>query len=126
MVGPFTATERVCSWGYCLELPDTMLVHGVFHVCYLRSYKDEYGKRAPVPDLDEKGETKWEVDTALDHHSRKADHVSSNICCMLLGLVLQRDRRTTEASGCKRLVQQYWDKKPVAERTVAAVCVATF
>ena len=67
-VGPFTVTERVGSLGYRLQLPDTMLVHDVFHACYLRNCKDDHRKRPPpIPKLDEEGEADWEVDTVLDH-----------------------------------------------------------
>ena len=67
-VGPFTVTERVGSLGYRLELPDAMLVHDVFHVCYLRGYKNDLRKAPPpVPELDDEGEQNWEVDAVLDH-----------------------------------------------------------
>ena len=56
--GLFTVTECVGSLGCCLELPDTMLVHEVFHVGYLRDYKDDHRNRAPpVPELDDEGTT---------------------------------------------------------------------
>ena len=60
-----------------------MLVHDVFHVCYLRGYKDD-GHKAPPPvpdhELDgdhhlhlhlHEGEQNWEVDAVLDHKEFK-------------------------------------------------------
>lgn len=41
-VGPCTVAEHVGSLGYSQDLPDTMLVHDLFHACYLRSYKGDY------------------------------------------------------------------------------------
>ena len=71
-VGPFTATERVGSQGYRLELLDTMLVHDVFHVCYMKGYKNDQRKAPPpVPELDDEGEQNWEVDAVLDHKEFK-------------------------------------------------------
>ena len=67
-VGPFTVTEGVGSLGYRLQLPDTMLVHEVFHVCYLRGYKSDQRKAPPpVPELDDGGEQNWQVDVVRDH-----------------------------------------------------------
>ena len=57
-------------------------------------------------------------------NSRKAAHVSSIYLLRFTGYGPEEDRWTEDVSQCKRLVQEYWDKKPVAERLVAAVCVA--
>ena len=125
-VGPFTVTERVGSLGYRLKLPDTMRVHDVFHACYLRGYKDDQRKSPPpLPEMDDEGEENWEVDTVLDHQefhrgrSRKLKYL-----LRFTGYGPEEDRWTEDVTGCKKLVQEYWDKKPVAERLVAAVCVA--
>ena len=103
-----------------------MLVHDVFHACYLRSYKDDHRKQAPpVPELDDEGEQNWEIDTVLDHEEfQKGRTRKLKYLLRFTGYGPEEDRWTEDVSRCKRLVQEYWDKKPVAERLVAAVCVA--
>ena len=70
--GSFTVIERVVYLGYRLELADTMLVHDVFQVCYLRGYKNDQ-RKAPPPalELDDEGEQTWELDAVLDHKGCK-------------------------------------------------------
>ena len=127
-VGPFTVTERVGSLGYRLEqvqLPDTMLVHDVFHVCYLKGYKNDRRKAPPVPELDDDGEQNWEVDAVLDHKEFKQGRKHElTYLLRFTGYGPEEDRWTDDVSHCKESVQDYWDKKPVSNRSYAAVCVA--
>ena len=96
-VGPFNVTELVGSLGYRLELPDTMLVHDVFHVCYLRGYKDD-GRKAPppVPELDDEGEQDWEVNSInlvlyrITKSLSKATSISSSTYCGFLVTVVRK------------------------------------
>ena len=50
--GSFTVTERVGALGYRLDLPASMKVHDVFHVCYLKPYRKD-GRVQPlfVPEI---------------------------------------------------------------------------
>ena len=50
-VGPFPIAERIGPLAYKLKLPDSMTVHDVFHVCYLKPYRDD--KRVKPPPLPE-------------------------------------------------------------------------
>ena len=49
-----------------------MLVHDVFHVCYLKGYQNDHRNAPPpVPELDVEGEQDWEVHAVLDHKEFK-------------------------------------------------------
>ena len=142
--GPFTVTERVGSLGYRLKLPDTMLVHDVFHVCYLRGYKNDQRKAPPpVPELDDEGEQTWEVDAGsqrvfffffffffwvgetLDHKEFKQGRQHKlKYLLRFTGYGPEEDVWTDDVSHCKESVQDYWDKKSVSNRLHAAICVA--
>ena len=123
-VGPFTVTERVGSLGYRLELPDSMLVHDVFHVCYLRGYKNDHRKPPPpVPELDD--EQTWEVDAVLDHKEFKQGRKHKlKYLLRFTGYGPEEDVWTDNVSHCKESVQDYWDNKSVSNCLYAAVCVA--
>ena len=125
-VGPFTVTERVGSLGYRLKLPDTMLLHDVFHVCYLRSYKNDQRKAPPpIPELDDEGQQNWEVDDVLDHKEvQQSRKHKLKYLLRFTGYGPEEDLWTEDVSDCKDSVQDYWDKKSVSNRLHAAVCVA--
>ena len=125
-VGPFNVTKCIGSPGYRLELPNTMLVHDVFHVCYLRGYKDD-GRKAPppVPELDDEGEQNREADAVLDHKEFKQGRKHKlKYLLRFTGYGPEEDMWTDDVSFCKESVQDYWDKKYVTNRLHAAVCVA--
>ena len=124
-VGPFTVTERVGSLGYRLEVPDAMLVHDVFHVCYLRGYKNDLRKAPPpVPELDDEGEQNWEVDAVLDHKEYQQGRKRKlKYLLRFTGYGPEEDLWTDDVSDCNESVQDYWDKKFATKRLHAAVCV---
>ena len=73
-VGPFHITERMAHLAYRLELPASMTVHDVFHVCYLKPYRDDGSTRPPpVPGM-LGHEPEFEVQQILDHRYTKRGH----------------------------------------------------
>ena len=104
-----------------------MLVHDVFHACYLRLYKDDHRKKPPpVPELDSEGEPAWEVDRVLDHKlsiNKRGTHKLEYLL-RFTGYGPAEDCCVEVVSDCPVCVQEYWDRKPVTERLHASVCVA--
>ena len=103
-----------------------MLVHDVFHVCYLRGYKNDLRKAPPpVPELDDEGEQNWEVDAVLDHQEfQQGRKRKLKYLLRFTGYGPEEDLWTDDVSDCKESVQDYWDKKSATKRLHAAVCVA--
>ena len=85
-------TEHVGPLAYQLKLPASTIVHDIFHVCYLKPYRDDgRTKPPPVPGtVDDEPES--EVDSFEESSTiatpREAIRVSSNTCHALLAMVL--------------------------------------
>ena len=103
-----------------------MLVHDVFHVCYLRGYKNDQRKAPPpVPELDDEGEQTWEVDAVLDHKEFKQGRKHKlKYLLRFTGYGPEEDVWTDDVSHCKESVQHNWDKKSVSKRLHSAVSLA--
>ena len=124
-VGPFPVTERIGPLAYRLKLPASMTVHDVFHVCYLKPYRDDgRTKPPPVPEMID-DEPEFEVDRILDHRYTKRGHQRKlEYLLRFTGYGAEHDMWQHDISNCAELVQEYWDRKPVTQRCHAPVCVA--
>ena len=102
-----------------------MKVHDVFHVCYLKPYhRDGRVHPPPLPEVID-DEPEWEVDRILDHRQLKQGRQSKvQYLLRFTGYGAEHDMWQDDVSNCSRLVQEYWDSKPVTQRLHAAVCVA--
>ena len=70
-LGPFKIQERVGKVAYRLELPDTALIHDVFHVSLLKPYKSDGTVQPPPPHYIMDGEQEYEVEEILAHRLQR-------------------------------------------------------
>lgn len=124
-VGPFKVTERVGPLGYRLALPASMKAHDVFHVCYLKPYRDDKRVQSPpIPEMID-DEPEFEVETILDHRvTKRGRQRKLQYLLRFTGYGAEHDMWQDDVSNCTELVQEYWDSKPLTERLHAAVRVA--
>ena len=111
--------------GYRLNLPASMKVHDVFHVCYLKPYRsDGRVQPPPVPELID-DEPEFEVQEIVDHrHTKRGHQRKLEYLLRFTGYGAEHDMWQDDVSNCAELVQEYWDRQTVTQRLHAAVCVA--
>ncbi len=70
-VGPVTMLKYIGPLTCCLKLPESMKVHSVWHVSYLKAYKSD-GRRPPppLPEMND-GDLQTEIDRILNHRTRE-------------------------------------------------------
>ena len=72
--GPFKVLQRISPIAYCIELPQTMKIHNVFHIdlliphCQTKAYRETYCQ--PPPELID-GEEEYEIKEIIDQHTDK-------------------------------------------------------
>lgn len=105
-VGPFSVTERIGPLAYRLKLPASMTEHDVFHVCYLKPYRD--GGRTqlpPVPELRD-DEPEFEVERILDHRYSKRRHQRKlEYLLLFTGYGAEHDMWQHDLSNCAEVVE---------------------
>jgi hypothetical protein len=72
--GPFTIIEEVTSVAFCLDLPESIKVHDVFHIDLLLPYKEMEAYGTPFawpPLIIDKSEEEYEIDAILDVKKQK-------------------------------------------------------
>jgi hypothetical protein len=74
-LGPFTIIKKIGNTSYHLKLPDTWIIHNIFHFSYLTPFKpskfpSQQKPPKPPPIINGEEEPKYEVETILDSHKR--------------------------------------------------------
>ena len=107
-VGPFKVTERVGPLGYRLALPDSMKAHDVFHVCYLKPYRDDKRVRPPpIPEMID-DEPEFEVEKILDTRvTKRGRQRMLQYLLRFTGYGAEHDMWRDDVSNCTELVQEY-------------------
>jgi hypothetical protein len=70
-VGPFKVTAQVNDVAYRLELPPSMPINDVFHVCLLKPYQKGTTPTPPPIPIVVEGEYEYEVERILIHRDRR-------------------------------------------------------
>ena len=78
-IGPYKIIEVLSPLNYRLELPPSLRIHPVFHICKLKLYHDESTKfptriqddLRPLPELLTNGEEEWEVKKIVGKRTRR-------------------------------------------------------
>ena len=68
-LGPYKVKKKISAVNYELDLPDTMMVHPVFHINLLRKHQENsiLGRiEPPPPPIEVEGEEEYEVEEILD------------------------------------------------------------
>lgn len=121
-IGPFTILERIGEVAYRLDLPETMLIHPVFHVSKLRLHKDGSDKfpsriaevTRPAPVIEHTNEhTEWEVDRIVDHRYRGKGKKKREYLVLWKGYPdYERTwQKEQDLSNATESVEQYWKSK---------------
>jgi hypothetical protein len=121
-IGPFTILEQIGEVAYRLDLPETMLIHPVFHVSKLRLHKDESDKfpsripevTRPAPVIEHTNEhTEWEVDRIVDHRYRGKGKKKMEYLVLWKGYPdYERTwQKEQDLSNAPESVAQYWMSK---------------
>src|ERR1700726_3386047 len=119
-LGPFEVTKKIGNTSYRLKLPDTWIIHDVFHSSYLTPFKPSKfpSQQKPPPPpaiINDAEEPEYEVETVRDSRKRR-----NKVQYLIHWKGYPPEEDTWEPlsnlENAQEALQQYYQQHPTAPR----------